>query len=185
MIYCFRSSIFFTIDSFKVEKIEEDSLDSTSSSLVEIQIIGWKVLKTKSLLTSSSNVMPSRLKQTFSPITWIHWRWRWWDRIQATFKNLFFFQEILTYWRSCGFWRFCSQNLCRFIHFPPIWIETNLCLGTWNLKKQTILSKQVKNKLDKSNSITILFPLKKWYKNEPALKVQTRLRSLSVYKAAH
>ena len=51
-----------------------------------------KLLKTKSLLTSHSNVLPYYLKKTFLPIIWIfHWRWRWLDRIQAIVLNLFYF----------------------------------------------------------------------------------------------
>ena len=73
----------------KVEKILKGSLDSIPSpSLpVKIQIMGGKVclrckgktlmgivnklLKTKSLLTSPSNVLPYYLKQTFPHIIWI------------------------------------------------------------------------------------------------------------------
>ena len=32
-----------------------------------------------------------------------HWRWRWWDRIQAIFLNLFYFNfsiNFLTYWQN-------------------------------------------------------------------------------------
>ena len=56
----------------KVEKNLKGSLDSipSSSPSVKIQIMGVvnKLLKTKSLLTSSSNVLPLHLKQTFPPI---------------------------------------------------------------------------------------------------------------------
>ena len=70
---------------YKVEKIQEDSLDSIPSPLptVKIQIIGGKVYlrqkdKTslgdvnklfdfKSLLTMPSNVLPFHLKQTSHP----------------------------------------------------------------------------------------------------------------------
>ena len=71
----------------KVEKILKGSLDSMPSPSVQIQIMGGKVclrcksktllgiinklLKTKSLLTMISNVLPLRLKQTFPPIIWI------------------------------------------------------------------------------------------------------------------
>ena len=71
----------------KVEKILEDSLDSISSNCVKIQIMGGKVslsckgktllgvvnklLKTKSLLTSPSNVLPYYLKETFPSMIWI------------------------------------------------------------------------------------------------------------------
>ena len=74
---------------FKVEKILKDNLDLIPSPLpsVKIQIIGGKVyiscksktllgfvnrlLKTKSLLTSPSNVLPYYLKQTFPTLIWI------------------------------------------------------------------------------------------------------------------
>ena len=68
----------------KVEKILKNSLDSIPSPSVKIQIIGGKVclrckdktllgvvnklLKTKCLLTTPSNVLPLHLKQTFPPI---------------------------------------------------------------------------------------------------------------------
>ena len=70
----------------KVEKILKGSLDSIPSPApsVKIQIMGRKVslsckgetllgvvnklLKTKSLLTSPSNVLPLHLKHTFPPI---------------------------------------------------------------------------------------------------------------------
>ena len=73
----------------KVEKVLKGSLDliSSPSPSVKIQIIGGKVclrckgkiwlglvnklLKTKSLLTTLSNVLPLNLKQTFSSIIWI------------------------------------------------------------------------------------------------------------------
>jgi hypothetical protein len=68
----------------KVENILKVSMDSISSPSVKIQIMGAKVclrcrgktllgivkkiLKTKRLLTSPSNVLPLHLKQTFPPI---------------------------------------------------------------------------------------------------------------------
>ena len=70
--------------SGKVEKIQEDSLDSIPSPSVKIQIIGGKVClrckaKTllgivnklfffKSMLTTPSNVLPLHLKQTFPTV---------------------------------------------------------------------------------------------------------------------
>ena len=57
-----------------------------------------KLLKPKSLLTSPSNVLPY--------LPWVNfpannlnfpWRWMWWDPIQATFLNLFYF----TFQRPC------------------------------------------------------------------------------------
>ena len=76
-------------NSSKVQKSWEDSLDSIPppSPSVEIQIMSEKVglrcegktllgvvnklLKTKSLLTMPSNVLPLHLKQTFPLIIWI------------------------------------------------------------------------------------------------------------------
>ena len=72
----------------KVEKIWKGNLDSipSASPSVKIQIMGGnvclrckgkllgivnKLLKTKSLLTSPSNVLPLPIKQTFPPIIWI------------------------------------------------------------------------------------------------------------------
>ena len=71
----------------KVEKILKCSLHLIPSPSVKIQIIGGKVflrcksktllgvvnklLKTKSLLTKPSNVLPLHHKQTFLPIIWI------------------------------------------------------------------------------------------------------------------
>ena len=68
----------------KVEQILNGILDSMPSPSVKIQILGRKVclrckgktllgvvnklLKTQSLLTSPSNVLPYYLKQTFQPI---------------------------------------------------------------------------------------------------------------------
>jgi len=75
--------------SFKVENILKGSLISipSPSPSVKIQIVGGKVclrckgktllgvvnklLKTKSLLTLQSNVLPYYLKLTFPPIIWI------------------------------------------------------------------------------------------------------------------
>ena len=77
------------INTFKVENISKGSLDSISSPShsVKIQTMGGKVflrskgktllgivnelLKTKSLLTSPSNVLPLHFKQTFPLIIWI------------------------------------------------------------------------------------------------------------------
>ena len=74
---------------FKVEKILKGSLDSilSPSPSVKIQIMGKKtslrckgetllgvvnkLLKTKSLLSLSSNVLPYYRKETFTPIIWI------------------------------------------------------------------------------------------------------------------
>ena len=51
----------------KVENILKSSLDSipSPSPLVKIQNMGGKLFSTKSLLTTTSNVLPLHLKQTF------------------------------------------------------------------------------------------------------------------------
>ena len=49
-----------------------------------------KLLKTKSLLTSSSNVLPYNLNNLN-----FHSRWGWWDWIQAIFLNLFYFTYLV------------------------------------------------------------------------------------------
>ena len=48
-----------------------------------------KLLKTKSLLILLSKVLPLHLKPLNFPANNLsfHWRWRWWDWIQATFKK--------------------------------------------------------------------------------------------------
>ena len=50
-----------------------------------------KLLKTESLLTVASNVLPL-LPQVKFPAHNLnfHWRWRWWDQIQAIFLNFFY-----------------------------------------------------------------------------------------------
>ena len=76
--HAFIAHPIFKADSGKVEKILKGSLDSIPSPSVKIQIMGGKVclrckgktllgivnklLKTKSLLTSPSNVLPYYLK---------------------------------------------------------------------------------------------------------------------------
>ena len=47
-------------------------------------------METKSLLTSPSNVLSYYLKFPVNNLNF-HWRWRWWDQIQAIFLNLFYF----------------------------------------------------------------------------------------------
>ena len=86
----------------KVEKILKCSRDLIPSSSLSVKIqMGGKVclrckgktllgivnklLKTKSLSTSSSNVL---LANNLN----FYWRWRWWDQIQAIFLNLFYFK---------------------------------------------------------------------------------------------
>ena len=91
-----------TCSSGKLEKILKGSLDSipSPSLTVKIQIMGLRC-KIKTLLGIFKNkkfVDPAM----FCLITWskiycqcndlnFHWRWRWWDRIQAIFLNIFYF----------------------------------------------------------------------------------------------
>ena len=84
----------------KVEKILKGSLDSSSSPSpsVKIQIMGRKVClrgKGKTLLGIVNKLLSSKVcwqhPAMFCLYTFpahnlnFHWRWRWWDRIQATF----------------------------------------------------------------------------------------------------
>ena len=101
---------------FKVEKILKGSPDSisTPSPSVKIQIIGRKVClrcKGKTLLaywTLSTNFENKKFvditQQCFAFLPRVnfpannlnfHWRWRWWDLIQAIFLNLFYFTYML------------------------------------------------------------------------------------------
>ena len=76
----------------KVEKIWKGSLDliPSPSPSVKIQIMGGKVClrcEGKTLLG-----IVSKLLKTFPANNLnFHWRWRWWDPIQAFFLNLFYF----------------------------------------------------------------------------------------------
>ena len=98
------------LQQFKVEKFLKGSLDSipSPSPSVKFQIMGGKVclgckgktlldvvnklLKTKSLLTFTQQcfALLPQLNFTANNLNF-HWRWRWWDRIQAIFLNLFYF----------------------------------------------------------------------------------------------
>ena len=98
---------------------------------VKIQIMGGKVclrckgktllgvvkkhLKTKSLLTSPSNVLPFHF-----PVDNLncHWRWRWWDRIQAIFLNLFYFTQYSVKLRNIGEIgdSFCVKSWARYLN---------------------------------------------------------------------
>ena len=92
----------------KVEKVLKGSLDliPPPSPSVKIQIMSGKVclrckgkrllvvvnklLKTICLLTSPSNMLSSQVNLPVDNL-YFHWRWRWKDRIQAIFLNLFYF----------------------------------------------------------------------------------------------
>ena len=69
-----------------------------------------KLLKTKSLLTSASNVLPCILPEVNFPTHSLnfHWRWRWLDGIQAIFLNRFYFKiKIANSWK---FWPHCAKG---------------------------------------------------------------------------
>ena len=53
-----------------------------------------KLLKTKSLLASPSNVLPYSWHQVNIPANNLNFHWRWRDRIQAIFLNLFYFNTV-------------------------------------------------------------------------------------------
>ena len=75
----------------KVEKILKGSLGSIPSptSSVKIQI----------MLCLITSIRPQRNIPAHNLN--FHWRWRWWDQIQATFQNLFYF-TVLTWENWCS-----------------------------------------------------------------------------------
>ena len=88
----------------KVEKILKGSLDliSSTSPSVKIQIIGGKFcLRCEGKTFLFSKVCWQRpaifCLYTSSKLSHLnlnfHWRWSWWDQIQAIFQNLFFFNH--------------------------------------------------------------------------------------------
>jgi hypothetical protein len=85
----------------KVEKVLKGSLVLISFTFSESSKYGWKVclrskgkvLKTKSLLTSPSNVLP----QLNFPANNSSFHWTWWDLIQAIFLNLFYFMRQIKF----------------------------------------------------------------------------------------
>ena len=52
---------------------------------------GKKLLDVVNKLLKASNVLLYYVKWTQVSNLNFHWRWRWWDRIQVTFLNLFYF----------------------------------------------------------------------------------------------
>ena len=99
--------------SLKVEKILRGSLDSipSPSPSVKLQIKGGKVCsrcKGKTLLGIVNKLLKTKkyvdiTKQCFASLPQVdfpanslnfHWRWRWWDRIQAIFLTLFYFNLL-------------------------------------------------------------------------------------------
>ena len=94
----------------KVEKILKGSLNSipSPSPSMKIQIMGRKVCfmcKGKTLLGIVNKLLKNKkfvniTQQYFALLPHLnfpannlnfHWRWRWWDRIQAIFINIFYF----------------------------------------------------------------------------------------------
>ena len=75
------------------------------------------------------------LPQVNFPANNFHWRWRWWDRIQAIFLNLFYFSirsiwmiQILLHKKFCPLWppghRFWNGwYLSLFTHFSARWLN--------------------------------------------------------------
>ena len=91
----------------KILKGRLDSISSPSPS-VKIQIMGGKVClrgKGKTLLGIVNKLLYSKVcwqhPAMFCLYTFpthnlnFHWRWRWWDRIQAIFLNIFYFTTYL------------------------------------------------------------------------------------------
>ena len=62
-------------------------------------------------MTSPSNVLPYYVPQVNFPTNNLnfHWRWRWWDQIQAIFLNLFYFT---------------GGNFMLIVHVTSIWYST-------------------------------------------------------------
>ena len=98
----------------KVEKILKGSLDliPPPSLSMKIQIMGGKVClrcKGKTLLGVVNKKFIDITQQCFVllsqvnfPANNLNFHWRWWDRIQATFWNLFYFKtkekDLATLW---------------------------------------------------------------------------------------
>ena len=93
------------------KNILKDNLDSIPSPLpsVKIQIMGSKVClrcKGKTLVGIVKNF--DIIQQCFALLPQVnfptnslnfHWGWRWWDRIQPIFLNLFYFTNIFFFFR--------------------------------------------------------------------------------------
>ena len=112
----------------KVEKILKGSLDSISSPSVKIQIIGVTVC----LRRKGNTLLGLVNKHFYSKVCWqqptrfcLHTfpthnlnflqRWRWWDRIQAIFSNLFYFNEHSFITRDLG-QEPLKNYACRFLY---------------------------------------------------------------------
>ena len=128
------SSVIFVIRYFsvKVEKIEENSLDSIPlpSLSVKIQIIGRKVYLLgdvnklfvfKSLLTTPSNVLRYYLKQTFGLIIEFSLK------VKVLRSNLcYLLKPFLLYWvdQFAPSWKNCFIIRCHFLLFIIILLLT-------------------------------------------------------------
>ena len=63
-----------------------------------------------------------------------HWRWRWWDQIQATFQNLFYF-NFFTSLKVHPSHLYRSQNQARQqrkFGYLELWIQISQS-GNWNI----------------------------------------------------
>ena len=137
------------MEIFLIKKISEDSLDliQSPSPSVKIQIIGGKGVKAKHCWTLSTNfwiqqfVVNAQQCFAFTPRTIFpahnlnfHWRWRWWDQIQATFQNLFYF-NFFTSLKVHPSHLYRSQNQARQqrkFGYLELWIQISQS-GNWNI----------------------------------------------------
>ena len=105
-----------------------------------------KLLKTKSLLTSLSNVLPYQVNFPTNNFNF-HWRWRWWDWIQAIFLNLFYFthlfiQNFSPFGHPIRIYH--SNNL--FVHENYFELATICCINESFLAWKTLIGSQKRNK---------------------------------------
>ena len=142
------------MNNSKVEKILKGSLVliPSPSPSVKIQILDGivclrcegktllgnvnKHLKTKSLLTSPSNVF-ALLPQVNSPANNLnfHWRWGWWDRIQA-----YLLKSFLLYDEWTGQNQFIFPNLISLISGPMNTHWDRLVESIWSVSAWLIVA---------------------------------------------
>ena len=67
---------------------------------------------------------------------YFHWRWRWWDEIQAIFLNLFYFicwQFSNFIWlHGFSLYLFSCRNECGSRNYPLFWLCIWNVSNTWN-----------------------------------------------------
>ena len=125
---------FKSVTHCKVEKILKGSLDliSSPSSSVKIQIMGGKVYlrcRGKTLLGVVNKLLKTKFVDTIQQCLAclpqvnfptnnlnFHWRWRWWNRIQAIILNLFYFIWMLPY-LAVHFLRIVKTSFCMVIRY--------------------------------------------------------------------